>query len=174
MPHQSVFFESSDHSGGSCDRFKKKNQQNGFPYLLEYRWRDRNKNLEEVERIGIEAWRGIVIRLMDKFERVEQYCSNGELAIKSEGMEDTFKDIAVYSTLAMILFRKSENLKELQGKKWTPVDDKYNGDESFTHPMIAMREVAEKQQEEEEARKKAMDILEYEETEYWKKKAREN
>ena len=108
------------------------------------------KNLEGVERIGIEAWRGIVIRLMDKFERVEQYCTNGELEIKSEGMEDTFKDIAVYSTLAMILFRKSENLKELQGKKWTPVDDKYNGDESFTHPMIAMREAAEKQQEEEE------------------------
>ena len=96
-----------------------------------------------------------------------------ELAIKSEGMEDTFKDIAVYSTLAMILFRKSENLKELQGKKWTPVDDKYNGDESFMHPIIA-REAAEKQQEEEEARKKAMDMLEYEETEYWKKKAREN
>jgi len=131
------------------------------------------KNLEGVERIGIEAWRGIVIRLMDKFER-EQYCTNGELAIKSEGICDTFADIAVYSTLAMILFRKSENLKELQGKKWTPVDDKYNGDESFTHPMIAMREAAEKQQEEEEARKKAMDMLEYEETEYWKKKAREN
>ena len=46
---------------------------------------------------------------MDKFERVEQYCSNGELAIKSEGMEDTFKDIAVYSTLAMILFRKQQD-----------------------------------------------------------------
>ena len=46
---------------------------------------------------------------MDKFERVEQYCTNGELAIKSEGMEDTFKDIAVYSTLAMILYRKMLN-----------------------------------------------------------------
>ena len=66
------------------------------------------KNLEGVERIGIEAWRGIVIRLMDKFERVQQYCVNGELAIKSEGLEDTFKDIAVYSTLAMILFRKDQ------------------------------------------------------------------
>ena len=39
---------------------------------------------------------------------------------------------------------------------------------------VEMREAAEKQQEEEEARKKAMDMLEYEETEYWKKKAREN
>ena len=46
---------------------------------------------------------------MDKFERVQQYCVNGDLAIKSEGMEDTFKDIAVYSTLAMILFRKEQD-----------------------------------------------------------------
>jgi len=67
------------------------------------------KNLEGVTRIGIEPWRGIVIRLMDKFERVEQYCTNGELAIKSEGLEDTFKDIAIYSTLAMILFRKQQD-----------------------------------------------------------------
>jgi hypothetical protein len=52
---------------------------------------------------------------MDKFERVEQYCTNGELAIKSEGMEDTFKDIAVYSTLAMILFRKEQ-------ERWKDVD----------------------------------------------------
>ena len=85
------------------------------------------KNLEGVERIGIEAWRGIVIRLMDKFERVEQYCTNGELAIKSEGMEDTFKDIAVYSTLAMILFRKQQDeaLKHsTQRKPSTKVFDK--------------------------------------------------
>ena len=35
-------------------------------------------------------------------------------------------------------------------KHLEPVDEKYNGDESFTHPIIAMREAAEKQQEEEE------------------------
>ena len=74
------------------------------------------KNLEKVLSIGIEPWRGIVIRLMDKFERVEQYCTNGELAIKSEGMEDTFKDIAVYSTLAMILFRKKQEKDQQQNK----------------------------------------------------------
>ena len=92
------------------------------------------KNLEGVERIGIEAWRCIVIRLMDKFERVEQYCTNGELAIKSEGMEDTFKDIAVYSTLAMMLFRKEQEkhrdltdaeidkalIESGKGKEWEP------------------------------------------------------
>jgi hypothetical protein len=76
-----------------------------------------------------------------------------ELAIKSEGLEDTFKDIAVYSTLAMILFRKDQEkqqeLTELErGKGSTdygeprfmspkhlePVDDKYNGDEPTRSP----------------------------------------
>ena len=68
------------------------------------------KNLEEVTRIGIEPWRGVVIRLFDKFMRVEQFCKSGELAIKSEGLEDTFKDIAIYSTLAMILYRKHQDI----------------------------------------------------------------
>ena len=78
-------------------------------------------------------------------------------------------DIAVYSILARILFRKEQEkqqeLTELERGKCStdygeprfmspkhlePVDDKYNGDESYTHPMIAMREAAEKQQQEEE------------------------
>ena len=67
------------------------------------------KNLEGVKRIGIEPWRGIVIRLMDKFERLEGFCRTRELAVKSESIEDTFKDIAIYSTLAMILYRKVLN-----------------------------------------------------------------
>ena len=70
------------------------------------------KNLEGVTRIGIEPWRGIVIRLMDKFERVEQFCRSGEFAIKSESLEDSFKDIAIYSTLAMILFRKDQEKQQ--------------------------------------------------------------
>ena len=70
------------------------------------------KNLEKVLSIGIEPWRGIVIRLMDKFSRLEEYCVKGELAIKSEGIEDTFKDIANYSILAMILFRKDQDKQQ--------------------------------------------------------------
>ena len=31
-------------------------------------------------------------------------------------------------------------------EKLEPVDDKYNGDESYEHPMIAMRRMAEEQQ----------------------------
>jgi hypothetical protein len=117
------------------------------------------KNLEGVSRIGIEPWRGIVIRLMDKFERVEQYCTNGELAIKSEGMEDTFKDIAVYSTLAMILFPKEQDEAlehSTQRKPSTKVFDKtqewieLERGKGAGLSMNDLREASEKQQEEEE------------------------
>ena len=95
-----------------------------------------------------------------------------------------------FFVVAMILFRKEQEkdqeLTELERGKDSdesrfisrkhsePVDEKYNGDESFTHPMIAMREAAGKQQEGVEARKKAMDLMEYSETEYLKKQARDN
>ena len=120
------------------------------------------KNLEGVQRIGIEPWRGIVIRLMDKFERVEQFCRSGELAIKSEGLEDTFKDIAIYSTLAMILYRKDEDddfMREWKKRpkstkqvdkalEWKEIERKKKEYENM-HPMQAMRQIAEEQQEEE-------------------------
>ena len=98
------------------------------------------KNLEGVSRIGIEPWRGIVIRLMDKFERVEQYCTNGELAIKSEGLEDTFKDIAVYSTLAMILFRKQQDDATQELTEIDRGKDADNDEDKFCAKEIKNRE----------------------------------
>ena len=64
------------------------------------------KNLEGVERLCIPAWGGVVIRMMDKFSRLEEFCVEEELAVKDENIEDTFKDITIYSVLAMILYRK--------------------------------------------------------------------
>ena len=46
---------------------------------------------------------------MDKFKRLEGFCRTRELAVKSESIEDTFKDIAIYSVLALILYRKEED-----------------------------------------------------------------
>ena len=125
------------------------------------------KNLEKVSAIGIEPWRGIVIRLMDKFSRLEEYCVKGKLSIKSEGVEDTFADIAVYSILARILFRKEqektqeltelERGKELGSSMFIPVDDKLQCDMDYDHPIMVNVRAAEKKQKEEEARKKAED-----------------
>jgi len=126
------------------------------------------KNLEGCERLGIPAWKGIVVRLIDKFERVEQYCVNDELAIKSEGMDDTFADIAVYSVLARILFRKEQektqeltelergkgkefDLPKIDAPEWElpehqslfPVDNKSNGNDIYK-TALAQKEIAQK------------------------------
>ena len=109
-------------------------------------------NLERVARIGIEPWRGIVIRLCDKFMRVEQFCRSGELAIKSEGLEDTFMDIANYSILALIPYRKGEDsdfMREWKKRpkstkqvdkalEWKEIERKKKEYENM-HPMQAMR-----------------------------------
>ena len=91
--------------------------------------------------------------------------AHGELAIKSEGMEDTFKDIAVYSTLAMILYRKDEDddfMREWKKRpkstkqvdkilEWKEIERKKKEYENM-HPMQAMRQMAEDQMAEEQQR----------------------
>ena len=92
---------------------------------------------------------------MDKFSRLEEYCVKGELAIKSEGIEDTFKDIANYSILAMILFRNEQKQAESYdvdrdgglGISLTARLDQMK--ESDLYKSIAQKEAAKKARDEE-------------------------
>jgi hypothetical protein len=47
---------------------------------------------------------GVIVRLSDKFCRLEQFAKSGSLKIKGEGVKDTLRDIRIYSSLAEILF----------------------------------------------------------------------
>lgn len=71
--------------------------------------RNFRKSLEQ----GVEPWRGIMIRLSDKWSRLESFCKQGTLEIKDELIEDTLMDNAVYSLLAILLYRE---YKDGQGK----------------------------------------------------------
>ena len=113
-------------------------------------------NLERVERIGVEPWRGVVIRMMDKFERLENFCRTGDLANDEEWIDDTFKDLAIYSVLAWLLLEKSnhEALEHsTQRKPSTKVFDKtqewieLERGKGSGLSMNDLREAAEKQQE---------------------------
>lgn len=63
-------------------------------------------NLRMSEKLGIPAHQGAFIRMGDKFARLEQLLSGKEAHVKEESVEDTFKDLAVYSLLALILYRE--------------------------------------------------------------------
>lgn len=66
-------------------------------------------NLRACERMGIPAWMGVLIRMTDKMSRLEQIASGNEIEIQDETIEDTLKDIANYSALAVVLWREKNH-----------------------------------------------------------------
>ena len=52
--------------------------------------------------VGIEPWRGCMVRVADKVQRLRTYCRTGRLV--HEGVRDTLLDLAAYSLLAIVLF----------------------------------------------------------------------
>lgn len=54
------------------------------------------------------GWRGVIVRLGDKFCRLKNFYNQGELKVKDESVIDTLKDTAIYALLAIILY-KEEN-----------------------------------------------------------------
>lgn len=58
------------------------------------------------ELVGIEPWRGCLVRMADKMQRIRTYCREGALA--NEGFEDALLDLASYAAIALVLFRQAD------------------------------------------------------------------
>jgi hypothetical protein len=61
-------------------------------------------NLRMSARFGVEPWRGCLVRMSDKWSRLEQLAGNGKQAqVKDESVEDTLLDLANYALLCIVL-----------------------------------------------------------------------
>lgn len=58
------------------------------------------------ELVGIEPWRGCLVRVADKVQRLKTYCRTGRLV--HEGVRDTLLDLSAYSLLAIVLFDEAK------------------------------------------------------------------
>jgi len=65
----------------------------------------KNFKLSE-ESMGIPAWKGCLIRISDKFSRLCNFAKKEKYEVKDENIEDTLKDLAVYSLICIILYRE--------------------------------------------------------------------
>lgn len=54
--------------------------------------------------VSIEPWRGCLVRMADKMQRLRTYCRTGRLV--HEGVEDNLLDLAAYAAIALVLFRE--------------------------------------------------------------------
>lgn len=75
----------------------------------DYSGDDPLSNLRASEEIGIPAWKGILVRLMDKWGRLRQFAKTKTLKVKDESVIDTLMDNAVYSLLCIILYEENKN-----------------------------------------------------------------
>lgn len=64
------------------------------------------KNLRACTRIDLEPFMGVMVRLQDKWSRLEEFIKSGKLMVKNESVIDTLMDNAVYSILAIILYEE--------------------------------------------------------------------
>ena len=62
-------------------------------------------NVNAAEEWDIEPWVAAMLRASDKMRRLQAYARKGSLA--NESVEDSLLDIAVYSGIALVLYRKA-------------------------------------------------------------------
>lgn len=66
------------------------------------------KNLRACKRLELDPFMGVMVRLQDKWSRLEEFVKSGTLMVKNESVKDTLMDNAVYSILAIILYEEQE------------------------------------------------------------------
>ena len=66
------------------------------------------KNLRACERLNLEPFLGVMVRLQDKWSRLEEFVNSKQLMVKNESVIDTLMDNAVYSLLAIILYKEQQ------------------------------------------------------------------
>lgn len=65
-------------------------------------------NFMEAQEFGVEAWRGALVRLSDKYSRIKSLSKrvNQEGEVKDEAFTDTLLDLANYSLLTIVLYEE--------------------------------------------------------------------
>ena len=63
-------------------------------------------NFRHSEDAGIPAWKGVCIRLGDKFSRLMGFAKKEELRVTDENIKDTLLDLANYALITLILYEE--------------------------------------------------------------------
>ena len=63
-------------------------------------------NFNMASEYGVDPLVRLFVRMGDKVKRIQTYCKTGELKVSHEGIEDAFKDIIGYSTIALAMLEE--------------------------------------------------------------------
>lgn len=71
-------------------------------------------NVRASEDFGVPAWLGAVIRGNDKMSRLKTFAT--KRILENESVEDSLIDLAVYSVIALVLYRESNGVQNGNGE----------------------------------------------------------
>lgn len=63
-------------------------------------------NFEQAADFGVDPFKGLMLRVGDKMQRIKSYCSKGELQVANEGVEDALKDLIGYSLIGLAMLKE--------------------------------------------------------------------
>jgi hypothetical protein len=61
---------------------------------------------QSADVVNMPAWAGCILRISDKMHRLKAFFRRGKCEF--DGIEDTLKDIACYSAIALVLYREGQ------------------------------------------------------------------
>lgn len=71
------------------------------------------RNFKMSELVGVSPWRGCLIRLGDKFIRINNLANKENPAVKTESIQDTLMDLSIYALITRILYE--EEMSQMSG-----------------------------------------------------------
>jgi hypothetical protein len=75
-------------------------------------------NFEVTERLGLSSAEiGLLIRMVDKIQRLKSFLSKGELQVKGESAQDAAKDIMGYALILSAMLSKPKSYSPLKAVK---------------------------------------------------------
>ena len=69
-------------------------------------------NFIHCEIAGIPAWKGVAVRISDKFSRIMGFARKERLEVKDESIKDTLVDMANYALISLILYEEDNGKKK--------------------------------------------------------------
>lgn len=65
-------------------------------------------NFEQAKDFGVDPFKGVLLRMGDKFQRIKSFSKQGELQVKGEGVEDALMDVIGYSLIALAMIEEGK------------------------------------------------------------------
>lgn len=94
-------------------------------------------NVRASEDFGIAGWMGCMVRANDKMRRIQKF-SKDEVLL-NESIEDSLLDLAVYTIIALVLYRESHSLSALPVLEYLVGEEEVNNRPELHPESLAWR-----------------------------------